>query len=226
MKGQRYNHGVYNMDDKKNALGQFSKRDNRADFERYRKLAIAHGAVDAKIISARDVKIDERVRLKCTIPRCARAGQTPNCPPFTPELEVVREAVARYSTAILVKCNVPLDEFVPGREENAAAQRQAMLFHKKGAEVVNEIERQAFRDGYHLAMGLSGGSCKDYLCEGQPCQFLENRICRFPLKSRPSIEAMGIDITTLINEAGWATYALAGSENLSQAITAGLVFIV
>ena len=214
------------MDDKINALGQFSKRDNHADFERYRQLAMERGAADAKIISARDVKIDERVRLKCTIPRCARAGQTPNCPPFAPELEVIRKAVSLYSTAILIKCNVLLDEYEPGREGDTTAQRQVMLFHRKGAEVVIEIERQAFRDGYHLAMGLAGGSCKDYLCEGQPCQFLENRICRYPLRSRPSIEAMGIDITALINEAGWATYALTGSENHSQAITVGLVFIV
>jgi predicted metal-binding protein len=214
------------MDDQINALGQFSKRDNQADFERYRQLAIALGAADAKIISARDVKIDERVRLKCTIPRCARAGQTPNCPPFAPDLEIIRKAVSLYSTAVLFKCNVLLNEYENGGEGNIVAKRQAMLFHKKGAEVVNEIERQAFRDGYHLAMGLAGGSCKDYLCEGQPCQSLENRICRFPLQSRPSIEAMGIDITTLINEAGWATYALTGSEYLSQAITVGLVFIV
>jgi len=199
----------------------------RADLERYRSLAIELGASDAAVIAASRVSVDERVRLKCTVPRCTRAGETPNCPPYAPDLELVRRAIGRYSSAILFKCDVsPIQDYVPGRGTTKSEQRQVLLFHKRGSEVVDALERQAYKDGYHLAMGLGGGSCKDYLCQGMLCQFLDSGRCRFPQRSRPAIEAMGIDVTKLINDAGWSAYALL--DDLSKipcAITVGLVFI-
>jgi predicted metal-binding protein len=197
------------------------------DLERYSVLAKELGASDAIIVPANKIVVDERVRLKCTIPRCTRAGETPNCPPYAPDLETVRRAIARYSSAILFKCDVsPIQDYVPGRGTTKAEQRQVLLFHKQGSDVVYALERQAYKDGYHLALGLGGGSCKDYLCQGMICQFLDSGRCRFPLRSRPAIEAMGIDVMALINAASWSAYALV--DDLSAipcAITVGLVFV-
>ena len=53
----------------------------RADLARYCAMALELGASGAAIIPASDVVIDERVRLKCVVPRCFRAGETPYCPP-------------------------------------------------------------------------------------------------------------------------------------------------
>ena len=66
--------------------GATSAETVRADLECYRELALQLGASEAVCIPARDVIIDERVRLKCVIPRCIRAGETPNCPPYAPDL--------------------------------------------------------------------------------------------------------------------------------------------
>jgi predicted metal-binding protein len=119
-----------------------------------------------------------------------------------------------------------MQEYVPGRGTTKAEQRQTLLFHKKGSDVVYGLERLAYKDGYHLAMGLGGGSCKDYLCQGMICQFLDSGRCRFPLRSRPAIEAMGIDVMRLINDAGWSAYALVDDlSTIPCAITVGLVFI-
>ncbi len=207
--------------------GTLTKEQESADLERYRTMALEMGAADAIAIAAASVEVDERVRLKCTIPRCTRAGETPNCPPYAPELDMVRKAIARYSSAILFKCEVaPISDYVPGRGTTRAEQRQTLLFHKKGSDIVYGIERQAYKDGYHLAMGLGGGSCKDYLCQGQICQFIDSGRCRFPQRSRPAIEAMGIDVTKLINGAGWSAYALLDDLTIIPcAITVGLVFI-
>ena len=207
--------------------GTLTKEQERADLERYRTMALEMGAADAVAIAAASVEVDERVRLKCTIPRCTRAGETPNCPPYAPELDMVRKAIARYSSAILFKCEVaPISDYVPGRGTTRAEQRQTLLFHKKGSDIVYGIERQAYKDGYHLAMGLGGGSCKDYLCQGQICQFIDSGRCRFPQRSRPAIEAMGIDVTKLINVVGWSAYALLDDLTIIPcAITVGLVFI-
>jgi len=210
------------------ALGRtVSEETLRTDLERYRELALESGASEAAIIPASDVIIDERVRLKCVVPRCLRAGETPNCPPYAPDLNLVRQAVSRFSWAILFKCDVePIEEYVPGRGATKAEQRRTLSFHQKSSEVVCVLERQAYKDGYHLAVGFGGGSCKDYLCQGMICQFLDSGRCRFPHRARPAMEAVGMDVVALINKAGWEAYALL--DDLSQvpcAITVGIVFI-
>ncbi len=199
----------------------------RADLERYRELALESGASEAAIIPASDVIIDERVRLKCVVPRCLRAGETPNCPPYAPDLDLVRCALNRFSWAILFKCDVePIEEYVPGRGATKAEQRRTLSFHQKSGEVVYVLERQAYKDGYHLAMGFGGGSCKDYLCQGMICQFLDSGRCRFPHSARPAMEAMGIDVVALINKVGWESYALLDDLKLVPcAVTVGIVFI-
>jgi len=210
------------------ALGQAGSEETlQADLERYRELALALGASEAAIIPAGTVIIDERVRLKCVVPRCLRAGETPNCPPYAPDLDLVRRALSRFSWAILLKCDVePLEDYVPGRGATKAEQRRTLSFHQKSAEAVYELERQAYRDGYHLAMGFGGGSCKDYLCQGLICQFLDSGRCRFPHRARPAMEAVGMDVIALINTVGWEAYALLGDLSLVPcAITVGIVFI-
>jgi predicted metal-binding protein len=210
------------------ALGEMASDEAvRANMERYRATALELGASDAALIPASDVPIDERVRLKCVVPRCIRAGETPYCPPHSPDLDLIRRALGRFSWAILVKCNVePIEDYAPGRGTTKAEQRQVLSFHKQSAEVVYALERQAYKDGYHLAMGFGGGSCKDYLCQGLVCQFLDSGRCRFPHRARPAMEAMGIDVVALINKAGWHAYALLDDlQAIPCAITVGIVFI-
>ena len=204
-----------------------SEKTLRTDLERYCRLAGELGASGAAVIPVSYVSIDERVRLKCVVPRCLRAGETPCCPPYTPDLDLVRRALSRFSWAILVKCDVgPVEEYDPGRAGSKAEQRRTLSFHQKSSEVVSELERQAYKDGYHLAMAFGGGSCKDYLCQGLLCQFLDSGRCRFPHRARPAMEAMGIDVFDLINKTGWEAYALLDDLSLVPcAITVGIVFI-
>jgi predicted metal-binding protein len=92
--------------------------------------------------------------------------------------------------------------------------------------VVYALEGAAYKDGYHLAMGFGGGSCKDYLCQGNLCQFLDSGRCRFPHRSRPAMEAMGIDVLGLLRRVGWDAYALTGDlDEIPCGITVGIVFI-
>ena len=197
------------------------------NLERYRQLALDSGASAAAVIPAGDVVIDERVRLKCLVPRCLRAGETPNCPPHGPGLELVRQAFSRFSWAVLFKCDVePLADYAPGAGKTQEEKRRVLSFHKQGSDVVYALEKQAYKDGYHLAMGFGGGSYKDYLCQGMLCQFLDSGRCRFPHRSRPAMEAMGIDVIATIGKVGWSAYALVGDlDRIPCAITVGIVFI-
>ncbi len=208
--------------------GAVSEEALRADLEHYRELALELGASEAAIIPASQVIIDERVRLKCVVPRCLRAGETPNCPPYAPDLDLVRRALSRFSWAILFKCNVePIEEYAPaGRGATKAERLRTLAFHQQSGQVVCALERQAYKDGYHLAMGFGGGSCKDYLCKGMICQFLDSGRCRFPHRARPAMEAVGMDVVALINKVGWQAYALLGDISLVPcAVTVGIVFV-
>ena len=199
----------------------------QVNLERYRRLALESGASEATIIRSADVVVDDRVRLKCLVPRCLRAGETPNCPPNAPELALVRAALSRFSWAVLFMCRVePVERYAPGAGKTETDKRRVLSFHRQGSEVVYALERQAYKDGYHLAMGFGGGSCKDYLCQGLLCQFMDSGRCRFPHRARPAMEAMGLDVISLINKVGWEAYPLV--DDLSQvpcAISVGIVFI-
>lgn len=207
--------------------GEASEEALQTDLERYKDLALQMGAAGAASIRAGDVTIDERVRLKCVVPRCIRAGETPNCPPHAPDLDLVRRAFGRYTWAILFKCLVePIEAYAPGRGSTKEEQRRVLSFHKKSGDITHALERQAYKDGYHLAMGLGCGSCKDYLCQGLICQVLDSGRCRFPQRARPAMEAMGIDVVALINKARWQAYALLDDLSIVPcAVSVGIVFI-
>lgn len=214
--------------DRARALG--SKMDEEillADLQRYRRMALDLGATASVVIPASSVVVDERVRLKCTVPRCARAGETPNCPPNALDLDLVRKALSRYHHAVMFKCSVePIEDYVPGRGTTPEERRRVLSFHESSAKIVCELERQAYKDGYHLAMGFGGGSCKDYLCKGLICQYLDSGRCRFPHRARPAMEAVGIDVFDLVNKVGWKGYALVdGLSDVPCAITVGIVFV-
>jgi predicted metal-binding protein len=203
------------------------KKKLKADLEMLRSRALELGAAGAEIIRANQLVVDERVRLKCSIPRCLRAGETPNCPPGAPDLDLVRKAFARYSRGILIKTNVaPIEAYAPGSTKDNDGTDQSLLFHQKTAKIVYEIERLAYQHGYPLAMGLGGGSCKDYLCHGLVCQFKDSGRCRFPLKARPAMEALGIDVVDIIGKVGWSAYPLLGEvSEIPCATSVGLVLI-
>jgi len=119
----------------------------------------------------------------------------------------------------------PIEGYIPGRETIRADRRRVLSFHRKSSDVIYELERQAYKDGYHLAIGFGGGSCKDYLCQGGICQFLDSGRCRFPHRAWPAMEAVGMDVIALINRVGWEAYPLLDDLSLVPcAITAGIVF--
>jgi predicted metal-binding protein len=76
--------------------------------------------------------------------------------------------------------------------------------------IVSKIESMAFYDGRYLAFGLGAGSCLNVFCsEEKTCEALnDHKRCRYPLKARPSMEAVGIDVFKMIASAGWEIYPI------------------
>jgi len=211
----------------KPVLTEVTEEKLSADLERYKQKALELGASAAEIIPGSYVSVDERVRMKCLTPRCPRAGETPNCPPYTPQPEFVRKALSKYGWAILFKTNVePIEDYAPGKGGTTRQNRKVLLYHKRTADIVYQVERLAYSDGYYLAVGFGGGSCKDYFCGGVICQFLDSGRCRFPLRARSAMEAISIDVFKLVKKVDWEAYPLMGKLDLVPcAISVGIVFI-
>lgn len=78
-------------------------------------------------------------------------------------------------------------------------------------------------------MGLAGGPCEPYLCPGQTCQLLEIKEgCRNPLRSRPSMEGVGMNALLITAKVGWEIYPVGGSlspSDIPHVIRLGLVLI-
>lgn len=177
----------------------------RKDLERYRAMAIELGAADAVIISAKEIIIDERVRAKCIYPKCQNYGTNMNCPPFAPDLPFIRKVVESYHHAILFSVKgKPADFTGPRRIKRTKGNKQTKYLLNI---ICSEIESRSFYEGYHLSLAFGQGPCKSFWCPDRPCAALQpGQGCRFPLKSRSSMEAVGIDVFTMAARRGWEIY--------------------
>jgi predicted metal-binding protein len=197
----------------------------RKDLETFKQKTMDLGASMAKIIPADWVAIDERVRLKCSIPLCPHYGKSLYCPPNGPDLEMVRKALNRYHWAILFA----LDVIPPEDFSNRSIQREkGKRWAKKCYEIVGRLETLALGSGYYLAMGFGQAGCKLALCEQEGCLILDGGQCPFPLKARPSMEGAGMDVYGLVRKVGWDIYPIYRSVNpkvVYRALSVGIVFI-
>jgi len=194
------------------------------DLERYKQAALTLGATDARIIPADWVQVDERVRLKCSIPPCPNYNRCGNCPPYTPEPDFMRKALARYQWALLFKHDVPAWQFADLKQYYPHGRDQ----QRKTDEIAAKLEVQAFSDGYRFAMGLGAGGCRDTMCNGGLCQMIDSGRCPHILRTRPSMEAVSIDVVDLINKVGWTIYPIyrtVDPEKVPSGISTGIVFI-
>lgn len=185
-------------------------------FDFLRKRALELGASDAKVIPASDVVIEDRVVLKCKV-GCNNYGKTLMCPPHTPTAEEFRKIVAEYHTAIFMKftsraeADVELqkvlskaatDPSVTAEAKEKAAKFWAMWKEDKSnmLKAVVDLEREAMRAGYSLAVGFVSGACQ--VCE--KCPGVETGLCVHQDLARMSEDAVGVNVKKTAAKAGIA----------------------
>ena len=194
------------------------------DLEDFKQKAVEFGASMAEIIPASWVQIDERVRLKCAVPLCPYYDKSIHCPPHTPSIELMRKAVSRYGHAIIFALDVnPVACFA-----DRTKKQQSAKWSKMGLEIVGRLETLALGRGYYLAVGYGQASCKKALCGQERCLVLDGGKCPYPLKARPSMEAVGMDVYGLVTKVGWDIYPIYRSVNADEvprALSVGIVFI-
>jgi len=196
-----------------------------ADLQRYAEAALGLGASRAAVVPVSDIPVDDRVTLKCQIPRCFGYGVGANCPPNTLKPAELRAQLEGYEWSVLVTVDVPPPVII--RDRDTIVERVAA--YQSVFEIVAAVESLAFYDGHYLAFGLSAGSCRHTFCgQAKDCSAMQGLKCRFPLKSRPSMEAVGIDVYKMIAQLGWDIYpagSCVNAEELPSGVLCGIVVV-
>ena len=163
----------------------------KENLERYKEKALELGASRARIVKAEDIPVDERVTLKCQIPTCFGYGKSLNCPPHTLKPAELRTLLKKYKWGIFFIKDIPSQVIV----RDKATIKERVAAYQNIFKIVSEIESMAFYDGRYLAFGLGAGSCRHTFCGREDdCQAMKGEKCRFSLRARPAMEAVGVDV--------------------------------
>jgi predicted metal-binding protein len=184
----------------------------RSDAERYAGMAVELGASAARVIPASTVVVDDRVALKCAVPKCFGYGTCANCPPHSLTPGEMRGIAAQYDAAVVLRLGVPPEALVRDR----ATIGERVGAYKKMFEIVSALESAAFYDGHYLSAGFAAGSCKSTFCHDLDCAVLARQKCRHNLLARPSMEAVGIDCFALAAMLGWDVYPVGSSATADR----------
>ena len=197
----------------------------QADLARYQAKALKLGATKAWVMPASEIPVDERVTLKCQIPRCFGYGVGAHCPPNTLTPAELRAHLAKYQWAVFLVKEIPPEVVV----RDKATIKERVAAYQDVFKIVNKLESMAFYDGHYLAFGFAAGSCRHTYCGLEDdCQAMKGQKCRFSLRSRPSMEAVGIDVYRLATESGWDIYPIgsdAKPESIPKGTLAGIVIV-
>lgn len=184
-------------------------------------LAYQLGASGATDISTSDISVEDDLANLCREPQCASYGLSTSCPPHVPGPSGFRELLKNFKHAIVIKIDVPLEILL------STDRRDIMkLLH----EIAAGIEQAAVKTGYSNSKAFAGGSCKTIFCrDHEDCRVLtEGGECRNPRHARPSMSGFGINVSKLMQAAGWTMNRYtneADSDTASTAPICGLILI-
>jgi predicted metal-binding protein len=195
------------------------------DLQRYQEKALELGATRAKIVRTDEIPVDDRVTMKCQIPICFGYGVGVNCPPHTMKPAELRALLEKYQWAVFFVQEIPSTVVV----RDKATIKERVAAYQDVYKIVNAVESAAFYDGHYLAFGFGAGSCRHTFCgQQEDCAVLKGSKCRFSLRSRPSMEAVGIDVYKMVASAGWSIYPI-GSDakpaDVPCGVLAGIVIV-
>ena len=88
----------------------------KSDLEKYCKLAVELGATAAKFIRTDQIPVDDRVALKCIIPKCFSYNTSANCPPHSLTPEETRKYLKLYNWAVVFKKDILPKDIVRNKE--------------------------------------------------------------------------------------------------------------
>jgi predicted metal-binding protein len=196
------------------------------DVEEYCTYAMELGATDGRVIRVSDIVLDPRVRLKCLYPKCRWYGTNAHCPPYALDLDEVKTIFAKYRYGILYRIQVPAEDFI-GSYNNLQGKSRPAMRQTVNYKIASQVEARAFYDGYPFAVGFAGGPCKPVFCQNKECTaIIPGKGCSAPLKSRTSMEGVGINAIAMAVQSGWDIYPCGpNATGVPYGNTLGMVLI-
>ena len=184
-------------------------------------LACRLGAGSAKLISTTDISVEDDLADLCREPRCENYGLSTSCPPHVAGPSGFRELLKNFKKAVVFKIDVPTEILLSNERRHVFR-----LLH----EIAAAIEQSAVDLGYSNSRAYAGGSCKRLFCQDHPaCRVLTNGgDCRNPHVARPSMSGFGINVSKLMQVAGWTMSRInreTKPDAASMAMVCGLVLI-
>lgn len=156
------------------------------------------GFTEIKFVHAPQLQLRHGVRLRCQY-TCTAAGTSPTSPPRTPDVKQVEAMVEEFKFGIMVRREVP-HPFPADLGEMWREFQQGLL----------EAENEAFIRGYGNAFALAAGNC--LYCHHDDSM----RPCLFAGKTRPTLEALGINLKETFEMIAWEQYLLREPEEAFQ----------
>ncbi|MBU0991009.1 MAG: DUF2284 domain-containing protein [Proteobacteria bacterium] len=183
--------------------------------------AISLGATDARMISAKDISIENHLAAICKESACENYGLAMSCPPHVSGPSGFRNLLTQFEHALVFKMDV--------LSEHLFSHQRLDIFRLLH-EIASGVQRKAVLMGFSNAKGFAGGSCKMIFCLDQKdCNVVAHGgPCRNPLQARPSMSGFGVNVSKLMETAGWVMNRASsggGSDNEAMAPVSGLVLI-
>jgi len=146
----------------------------------------SNGFTDYKWVSPqKDISLAHWVRFKCMF-GCNEYGKVGSCPPAVPPVDECHKMIREYNNALILHFSV----------QSQTKDEKHQLMTKLLA-----LERKIFHAGYYKVFLMPHHSCM--FCED--CAADGTRIkCVDKSKSRPSPDAMGIDVFQTARNAGYS----------------------
>ncbi len=181
--------------------------------------ALRSGATEVAIVSARDIIVEQALADLCREPRCENYGLSKSCPPHVSGPAAFKNRLGQFGQGLFFKIDVP-SEILFSSERREFFQ----LLH----EIAAGIEHDAKYMGFPDAKAYAGGSCKTIFCHNhRECLALsEKGICRNPLHARPSMSGFGINVSKLIETAGWTKDSITHGTHSAAIKTAAIYGLV
>lgn len=156
------------------------------------KIILGLGADKAGAVPVTDIDFDPAFRDFCARNVCGVYGHNWMCPPHVGEIEDLIAQARQYRTALVYQMVVPLGE---GRDY------ASMMASGAGLNQLTMALRRKFTElGLTTCLFLGAGGCR--ICPR--CAIQDNQPCRYPDLAMSSLEAYGVNVSTLAQKAGMA----------------------
>lgn len=144
-----------------------------------------------KEINPKDIVIDEKIRGYCEKNRCGNYGNNFMCPPAIGSVNDFMQKMENYNICFIIGI----------KDKNVNLKSEEVYKSKnKLNRILLEIEQEAGRLGFFNAKVLIAGNCN--ICN--PCKkALGYKSCPYPKMSRPSPEALGVDVFKTLEDIGY-----------------------